>query len=87
MKPFNDRGSGLITVPIIKGLGRLASVASAFYKVVKIINRYIKVFGFALATLVCLHRFSEIINFKPFLPPFMQCNLATKLTRSKHAPT
>ena len=36
MKPFNDRASGLITVPIIKGLGRLASVASIFYKLNKI---------------------------------------------------
>jgi len=53
MKPFNDRASGLITVLIIKGLGRLASVASTFYKSNKI-RIYIKVFTFYLAPLVCL---------------------------------
>ena len=55
MKPFNDRGSGLITVPIIKGLGRLASVASTFNKLDKNKSRYIKVYRFCLAPLVCLH--------------------------------
>ena len=86
MKPFKASTTGTMKMSKINGPGRLVSVASAFYKVVKIIKGYIKVFGFAMATLVCLHRFSEIINFKPFLPPFMQCNLATELTRSKHAP-
>jgi hypothetical protein len=43
----------------INGPRRLASIASAFYKVIKIINRYIKVFGFALASLVYLTSLSD----------------------------
>ena len=48
----------------INGSRGLASVASAFYKIIKIIDRDIKVFGFSLAALASLHRFSGIFIFK-----------------------
>ena len=58
MKPFKDRGIGLIEVRKTLGLGRLASVASIFYKLNKI-RVYIKVFRFNLAPLVCLRFLSD----------------------------
>ena len=87
MKPFKANTTGTMKMSKINGPRRLAIVASAFYKVIKIINRYIKVFGFPLATLVCLHRFNRIINFKPFLTSFMQCNLVMKPHEVNYAPT
>ena len=84
MKSVNDRDSGLIEACKIMDLGRLTSVASTFYKLNKIKSRYIKVFRFYLASLVCLHGSFEVIVFKRALPRFVQCNLATKL---KNAPT
>jgi hypothetical protein len=59
MKSFKDRGSGLIEARKIIGFGRLASVASTFYKIIKIINRCIKVFRFYLASLVYLMSLSD----------------------------
>ena len=87
MKPFKASASGTIKMSKINGPRRLASVASAFYKVIKIINKYIKVFGFPLAALVSLHRFNGIIKFKSFFPSFIQCNLATKLHEVNYAST
>ena len=71
----------------IIGFGRLASVASTFYKIIKIISRYIKVFEFALASLACLHSSIELIISKSALPFVKQCNLATKSHKGNHAPT
>ncbi len=78
LKPLNARAYGWMSGSKIYSFRRSASVARTFYKIIKIISKYIKVFGFALAPLVCLHRFSKLINFTPFIPCFMQCNLATK---------
>jgi hypothetical protein len=58
MKSFKDRGSGLIEDRKIIVLGRLASVASTFYKLNKI-RVYIKVFRFHLAPLVYLTSLSD----------------------------
>ena len=80
MKSVNDRGSGLIEAYKIMGFGRLASVASTFYKLNKIKSRCIKVFSLSLASLVCLHRSFELIVFKSALAHFIQCNLAAKFT-------
>ena len=77
MKSVNDRGSGLIEAYKIMGLGRLASVASTLYKLNKNKSRYIKVFSFSLASLVCLHRSFCLFIFESLLPASAQCNLAT----------
>lgn len=87
MKSFKDRGSGLIEARKIIGFGRLASVASTFYKIIKIISRYIKVFGFALAALASLYRSSEIFNIKAALLLFIRCYVATKSHEGYHAST
>ncbi len=87
LKPFNARATGWTSGSKINSFRRSANVARTFYKIIKIIIKYIKVFGFSLAPLVCLHRFSELINFKPFLPYFMQCNLATKSHEVNYALT
>ena len=85
MKPFKASATGTIKMSKINSLRRLTGVASTFYKIIKIINRYIKVFGFPLATLASLYRSSEILNNKATLPPCMQCNLATKSHEGNHA--
>ena len=87
MKPFKTGATGTIKMSKINSPRRLAGVASTFYKIIKILNRHIKVFGFAMATLVCLHRFSEIINFKPLFPYFMRCYVATKSQEVNYALT
>ena len=87
MKPFNARATGLINVNEIEGFEIFASIASNFYKVIKNKKEYIKVFSFCLATLVSLHRSSELLNIKASLPLFTQCNLATKSHEVNHAPT
>ncbi len=87
LKPFNARATGWTSGSKINSFRRSASVARTFYKIIKIIIKYIKVFRFPLAPLVCLHRFSKLINFKPFLPCVMQCNLATKYHEVNDAPT
>ncbi len=83
MKPFNARATGLINTNKIKGFEMVASVASTLNKLNKNKKKGIKVFRFCLATLICLHRSFELIVFKPVLPRFIQCNLATKLTKSQ----
>ena len=87
MKPFKASTTGTMKMSKINGSRRLASVASTFYKIIKIINRYIKVFGFALATLVCLHRSFSLFIFKIQPPAFKQCNLATKFHEVNDAST
>jgi hypothetical protein len=59
VKPFNGRSSDLIEASKIIDLGRLASVASSFYKINKIKGRYINVFIFYLASLVYLTSLSD----------------------------
>jgi hypothetical protein len=52
LKPFNARATGWTSGIKINSFSRSASVARTIYKIIKKINRYIKVFGFTLATLV-----------------------------------
>jgi len=59
VKPFNAKATGWTSGSKINSFRESASVASTFYKIIKIINRYIKVFGFALASLVCLKPLSD----------------------------
>jgi hypothetical protein len=87
VKPFNASAIGLFEISKIKSFELLASVASTLYKIMKIYSNYRNVFRFSLADLVCLHRSNKLINFKLYLPHFMQCNLATKLNKSNHALT
>lgn len=87
MKPFKASTIGTMEMSRINGSRGLASVASAFYKIIKIIDEYIKVFGFSLAALVSLYRFSEIFNIKAALPLFIQCYVATKSHEGNHAST
>jgi hypothetical protein len=87
LKPFNARLSGWTSGSKINSLIRSASVARTFYKIIKIINKYIKVFGFALASLACLHSSIELIISKSALPLPKQCNLATKSHKGNLAPT
>ena len=84
VKSFKARASGLIGCSINNGFKGLASVASTFFKINKN-RRYIKVFEFTLAPLVCLHRSSEILNIKTALPVFMQCYVATKSQKGNYA--
>ena len=78
MKPYDARATDLINANKIKGFEMVASVASNFYKVIKNNKKDIKVFRFCLATLVPLHRSSELLNIKTSPPFFTQCYLATK---------
>jgi hypothetical protein len=87
VKPFKASSIGTMKMSKINGPRRLASAASNFYKIIKIINRYIKVLGFALATLVCLHSSFSLFIFKIQPPAFKQCNLAKKSHKGKYAPT
>ena len=87
MKSVNDRGSGLIEAFKIIGHGRLAIVASTFYKLNKIKSRYIKVFSLSLASLVCLHRSFGLFIFKSLLAASAQCNETTKSHKGNHAPS
>ena len=87
MKPFKASTTGTMKMSKINGPRGVASVASTFYKTIKIIDRYIKVFCFYLVVLASLYRFGEIINFKPLFPYFMQCNVATKFREVGYALT